>query len=436
MRHAPLDSKLFVDNRRRLAELMLSNSVAVVNSNDVLPTNADGTLLMQPNSDLFYLSGIEQEESLLLLAPSAFDEKLREVLFLRQPDEHLKIWEGHKLSKEEATKISGIKTVKWLSEWPGVFHSLMCEAEHVYLNTNEHKRTSNDVQTRDARFISRCQAKYPLHDYRRLARLMHQLRVVKSEAEIKLLREAIDITDNGFRRVARFVKPGVSEQEIEAEFAHEFVRRRAKFAYPPIIAGGANACVLHYVSNDQVCRKGDLLLLDVAASYANYNADLTRTIPVSGKFTRRQRDVYNAVLRVMRASIQGATVGKLHRDWQKEAQAMMNDQLLALGLLKRSDIRKQTEDEPACRKYFMHGLGHPLGLDVHDVGFTNEPFAPGWVLTVEPGIYIPDEGFGIRLENDIFLTETGPVDLMADIPVESQEIEELVQGASRGRNRS
>ena len=230
----------------------------------------------------------------------------------------------------------------------------------------------------------------------------------------------------GFRRVAKFVQPGVMEYEVEAEFAHEFTRRRGKFAYPPIIASGANSCILHYNSNDQVCKKGDLLLLDVAASYANYNADLTRTLPASGRFTRRQRDVYDAVLRVMRASIAGATIGKLTRDWQKEAQAMMNEELLALGLLKRSDIKKQTEDEPACRKYFMHGLGHPLGLDVHDVGFTTEPFAAGWVLTVEPGIYIPDEGFGIRLENDIVVTENGPVDLMEKIPVEAEEIEELM----------
>ncbi|HSU68745.1 MAG TPA: aminopeptidase P family protein [Tepidisphaeraceae bacterium] len=431
MRHLPVNSKLFVENRRRLAERMLPNAVAVVNANDVLPTNADGSLLMQPNSDLFYLTGVEQEDSILLLAPNAFDEKLREVLFLRQPNEHLKIWEGHKLSKKEATELSGIKTVKWLSDWPGVFHSLMCDAEHVYLNSNEHKRSTNEVPTRDARFVAQCQADYPLHAYHRLARLMHQLRIIKSDAEIALLKQAIDVTDKGFRRVARFVKPGVSEHEIEAEFAHEFIRSRARFAYPPIIASGGNACVLHYVSNDQVCKKGDLLLLDVAASYANYNADLTRTIPVSGKFSRRQKQVYDAVLRVMRASIQGATVGKLHRDWTKEAQAMMNDELLSLGLLKRSDIRKQTEDEPACRKFFMHGLGHPLGLDVHDVGFTNEPFAPGWVLTVEPGIYLPGEGFGIRLENDILVTENGPVDLTAHIPVEAGEIEELMRTSGR-----
>jgi len=426
MRHQPIDPKLFIENRQRLAKLLLPNSLAVVNANDIPPVNSDGVLLMQPNSDLFYLTGIEQEESILVLSPDAFDEKLREVLFLREPNQQLKTWEGHKLSREEATAISGIKTVKWLSEFRGAFHSLVCDAENVYLNSNEHKRAAIEVESRDARFVAECQTRYPLHQYQRLARLMHRLRASKSELELDLLRQAIDITDKGFRRVARFVRPGVMEYEVEAEFAHEFTRLRGKFAYNPIIASGGNACVLHYVSNDQTCKPGELLLLDVAASYANYNADLTRTIPVSGKFTRRQKQVYNAVLRVMRQSIQNATVGKLHRDWQKEAQAMMNEELLALGLLKPNDIKKQKPDEPACRKYFMHGLGHPLGLDVHDVTFTTEPFAPGWVLTVEPGIYIPDEGFAVRIENNIVLTEAGPIDLMADIPVEADEIEELM----------
>lgn len=424
MRHERIDPKLFVENRRRLTELLPPSAVAVLNANDVLPTNADATLMMQPNSDLFYLTGIEQEESVLVLAPSAADERLREVLFLREPNEHLKTWEGHKLSKDEATAVSGVKTVKWLGDWNGVFHALMCEVEHVFLNSNEHKRAVVEVETRDARFVADCRAKYPLHHYHRLARLMHRLRVAKTERELTLLRQAVDVTGKGFERLLKFVRPGVTEYEVEAELAHEFVRNRGKFAYNPIIASGANACVLHYLANDQVCRKGELLLLDVAASYANYNADLTRTIPVGGRFTRRQKQVYNAVLRVMRASIQGAVVGKLHRDWQREAQAMMNEELLELGLLKKSDIKKQTLDEPACRKYFMHGLGHPLGLDVHDVGFTTEPFAAGWVLTVEPGIYIPEEGFGVRLENDIVVTESSPIDLMADIPVEADEIEE------------
>ena len=426
MRHATIDSKLFTENRDRLKKLLPAKSLAIVNANDIPPTNADGSLMMQPNSDLFYLTGIEQEESILLLAPDAHDPKHREILFVREPSEHLKIWEGHKHSKAEATKISGIKQVKWLSEFPVIFRILMCELEHVWLNSNEHKRAHVEVESRDARFARECQANFPLHNYNRLARLMHQLRVVKSPAEIELLKQSVAITEKGFRRLLKFVKPGVTEHEVEAELAHEFIRHRAKFAYNPIIASGKNANILHYNQNDQPCKKGDLLLLDVAASYANYNADLTRTIPVSGRFTRRQKAVYNAVLRVMRASIKGATVGKLTRDWLKESQLMMNEELLSLGLLKKSDIKKQTEDELACRKYFMHGLGHPLGLDVHDVGFTTEPFAPGWVLTVEPGIYIPKEGFGVRLENDIVVTADGPVDLMASTPIEAEEIEDLM----------
>jgi Xaa-Pro aminopeptidase len=426
MRHLPINPDLFITNRNRLRALLPGGAMVIVNANDVLPTNADGSLPIVPNSDLFYLTGIEQEESILVLAPDAFDERHREILFVREPNEHLKTWEGHKLTKEEATKISGIKTVKWLSEFDGLFRQLMTDVEQVYLNSNEHARATVEVQTRDARFIRRCQEQYPLHQYHRLARLMPRQRVAKSEIEVELLKKAIDITDKGFRRVCRFVEPGVTEYEVEAEFAHEFVRSRGRFAYNPIIASGENACVLHYIANDQPCRKGELLLLDVAASYANYNADLTRTIPVSGRFSRRQKQVYNAVLRVMRQSIAGATVGKLHRDWQKEAQEMMNQELLQLGLLKPKDIRNQTADNPACRKYFMHGLGHPLGLDVHDLGYTREPFAPGWVLTVEPGIYIPEENLGVRLENDIILTENGQVDLMAHIPVETDEIEELM----------
>jgi Xaa-Pro aminopeptidase len=426
MRHAPIESDLFVENRRRLCQMMEPQSIAVLNANDALPVNADATLPVLPNSDLFYLSGIEQEESVLVLAPSAFNENLREVLFLREPSALLKTWEGHKHSKEEASRISGIKSVRWLSEFPTLFHQLMCEAEHVYLNTNEHNRATIAVETRDARFIADCRRRYPLHDYRRLARLLHQLRAVKSRPEIELLRKAIAITDRAFQRVCRFVKPGVNELDIEAEFAHEFIRNRASFAYSPIIASGANACILHYNQNDQPCRRDDLLLLDVAAQYANYSADLTRTIPVKGRFTRRQKQVYNAVLRVMRAGIKGAVVGKLHRDWQREAVSLMNEELLGLGLLKAKDVRQHTHEKPACFKYFMHGLGHPLGLDVHDVGHTQQPFAPGWVLTVEPGIYIPEEGFGIRLENNVLVTEAGPVDLTAAIPVEADEIEHLM----------
>jgi Xaa-Pro aminopeptidase len=356
---------------------------------------------------------------------------MREILFIRETNDLLAIWEGHKLTKEEARKLSGVKRVEWLSEFRPLFHRLMCECDHVYLNSNEHKRAVIEVETRDARFVRETQRRYPLHDYRRLAQLMHRLRAVKSSHEIELLRQACAITKAGFLRVCRFVKPGVSETEVEAEYAHEFIRKGGAFAYWPIIASGQNACVLHYIQNDQTCRKGELLLLDVAAQYANYNADLTRTIPVNGRFTRRQRQIYQAVLHVLRGASKAALPGKLPKQWQKDAEALMEEQLLSLGLLTRAEIRKQDPDKPALKKYFMHGVGHPLGLDVHDVALTTEPIQAGWVLTVEPGIYLPDEGFGVRLENNILVQDGGNVDLMADIPIEPDEIEAAMKGRSR-----
>jgi Xaa-Pro aminopeptidase len=428
MRYDPIDPKLFILNRARLAKLLPPHSLAVLHANDILPTNADGSLRLRQNSDLFYLTGVDQEESILLVYPDADDEKFREILFLRETSDLIAIWEGRKLTKEEARRATGIQRVEWLSEFRPVFHRLMCECEHVWLNTNEHKRAVIEVQTRDARFIQETRARYPLHDYQRLARLMHPLRAVKSEEEIKLLRRACGLTRAGFERVARFVKPGVTETEVEAEFAHEFIRRGGDFAYWPIIAGGKNACVLHYVANDQVCRKGELLLLDVAASYAHYNSDLTRTLPVSGKFSRRQKQVYNAVLRVLRACIRGLTPGRLVKDWQKEAERLTEAELVGLGLLTPRQIKAQDPGHPAFKKYFMHGVGHPLGLDVHDVGLTTQPIQAGWVMTVEPGIYIREEGLAVRLENDVLVTENGPVDLMADIPIEAGDIERLMQG--------
>lgn len=432
MRKAGIDSQLFRGNRARLEKLLLPNSLAVVNANDVLPTNGDGTMLLCPNSDLYYLAGIEQEETRLLLYPDAHEEEHRAILFLRQPGPMTEIWEGHKLTKEEARTISGVARVEWLSEFGPLFHRLMCECEHVYLNSNENKRASTVIETRDARFVRETQRLYALHDYQRLARLMHKLRAVKTEPEIALIRQACEITSAGFRRVCQFVKPGVNETEVEAEFAHEFIRRGGRFAYNPIIASGKNACALHYTNNDQPCRRGELLLLDVAASYANYNADLTRTIPVDGRFSHRQRQVYDAVLRVLRAASKAAVPGKLPKDWQKEAGALVECELVGLGLLKMADIRKQPRDEPAFKKYFMHGVGHPLGLDVHDVGLTVEPMRAGWVLTVEPAIYVREEGFGIRLENDIVIQQGRNVDLMKDIPIEAEEIEQLMTRKNKG----
>lgn len=435
MRHAPISSKLFADNRERLARLMLGNSLAVVNSNDILPTNADGSLRLVVSSDLFYLTGIEQEESILLLYPDSHFEEFREILFLREPTPLMEIWEGHKLTREEARKISGVKRVEWLSDFDGIFRRLMCEAEQVYLNSNEHKRAVVQVETREARFVAETQRQYPLHSYQRLARLMHKLRVVKSEAEIDLLRQACALTGKGFQRVMKFTKPGVNEAEVEAEFAHEFIRGRGGFAYTPIIAGGLNACALHYIENSMDCRAGDLLLLDVAAQYANYNSDMTRTIPVSGRFTRRQRQVYDSVLRVFRQCAKNLVPGKLPKTWQKEAEALIEEELLKLGLLRPRDIKKQSPDKPALKKYFMHGVGHPIGLDVHDVGHVTEPMQAGWVMTVEPAIYIPEEGFAVRLENTIVIGEKENVDLMAHIPIEADEIEAAMSKGRSGRGK-
>jgi Xaa-Pro aminopeptidase len=430
MRYAPIDPQLFVENRARLRQLLQPRSLVVLNANDILPTNADGVLGFVQNSDLFYLTGVDQEETVLLLFPDAADEKHREILFLRETNDEIARWEGQKLTKDEARKRTGIAEVRWLAEFEALFRQLMCEAERVYLNTNEHKRAHTEVESRDARFIRRVRAQFPLHEYHRLARLMHRLRVVKSAFEIELIRKAVALTARGFDRVLKFVRPGVNELEVEAELAHEFIRGGGGFAYGPIIASGPSACVLHYVNNDRVCKKGHLLLLDVASSYANYRSDLTRTIPVSGRFSKRQRQVYDAVLRVLRASIALAVPGKLPRDWQKEAEALMEKELLDLGLLKKSQIKKQDPERPALKKHFMHGIGHPLGLDVHDVGLMTEPMQAGCVLTVEPGIYIPEEEMGVRLENDIVVGERGAIDLMADIPIEAEAIEEAMRRGS------
>ena len=426
MRHAPIDPGLFTANRERLTKRLLPNSIALIGSNDVLPGNADAVLPFRQNSDLFYLTGIEQEESLLLLYPDAQDEKLREILFVRDSNPHIATWEGHKLSPDEARRISGVARVERKSDLFPTFHRLMCECEHVFLNLNEHKRAASSVKSRAERLVHWVKGRYPLHDYQRLAPILHALRAVKSDAEISLMRQAAAITEAGFRRVCRFVKPGVSETEIEAEFAHEFLRRNGQFAYTPIIASGKNACALHYNQNDQICRNGDLLLLDVAASYANYNSDLTRTIPVSGKFSRRQKQIYQAVLRVLRAASQAATPGKLPKDWHDESAQFMEKELVDLGLLTVADIKNQNPDQPAYKKYFMHGIGHPLGLDVHDVAPATGKIEAGWVLTVEPGIYIREEGLGIRLENDIIVRTGGNIDLMEKIPIEPGEIEKLM----------
>lgn len=431
MRHEPIDSQLFVSSRERLKRLLPPNSLVVVNANDVLPANGDGTLAIVPNSNLFYLTGVEQEQTVLVLFPDADDERHRELLFLREPTAEIELWEGHKLTKDEARKISGIGHIHWLAEFPRLFHRFMCESGHVFLDANEHSRAIIEVESRAARFAAETTRRYPLQDYRRLAPLLHHLRAIKSPLEIELIRKACDLTGEGFLRVLRFTKPGVRETEVEAEFAHEFIRQGSQFAYLPIIATGKNACCLHYVANSSVCRDGELLLLDVAAAYANYNADMTRTIPVNGRFTRRQKQVYNAVLRVLRQSIQALTAGRKHKDWQKEVEQLMEKELVDLGLITTTDIARQDPDKPVFKKYFMHGAGHPVGLGVHDSVNLSEPIQPGWVMTVEPAIYLPEEGFAVRLEDDVLVTEKGAVDLLAGVPIEADEIEALMQPRSK-----
>ncbi len=425
MRYDIIDKELFVQNRQRLYKLLKPKSLVVLNANDVMPTNADGTMGFQQNSDLFYLSGIDQEETTLVLFPEHPDPRFREVLFLRETNELIAVWEGGKLSKEQATKISGVERIYWTHQFEAIFSQMVFEADYVYLNTNEHARGDLQVQSRDARYIRDFKERYPLHTLQRLAPLSYYLRATKQTQEIGLIQQAIDITREGFLRVLKFTKPEVWEYEIEAEFAHEFIKRRSKgFAYTPIIASGANACVLHYVQNNKQCKDGEILLLDVAAEYANYNADLTRSIPVNGRFTPRQREVYEAVLRVMKAAKMMLTTGNTLDEYQAEVAKVMESELLGLGLLTKTDIENQDPEWPAYKKYFMHGTSHLLGLDVHDVGSRYRKFAPGMVFTCEPGIYIKQEGLGIRLENNILITETGNIDLMAHIPIEADEIEE------------
>jgi len=429
MRYQKINQQLFVQNRRNLQKQLKTNSVVVVNANDIMPTNADGTMRFRQNSDLFYLTGVDQEESILVLCPDFPDEKFREVLFVRETNKQIALWEGHKLTKEEARDLTGVNTVLWVSEFQKIFNTMMVmgNVEHVYLNTNDHYRAEVTVDSRDQRFIRWCKERYPLHKYERLAPIMHRLRSVKSKEEIILMQRACDITDKAFRRVLGFVKPGVKEYEIEAEYAHEFLSSGSRgFAYEPIIASGANSCVLHYIINDKECRDGDVLLLDVGAEYANYNADLTRTIPVNGKFSSRQKDVYNAVLRIHKAAMTMLGPGIMYYDYHKEVQKLTEAELIGLKLLDKKDVEKQNPDKPLFLKYFAHGTSHMLGLDVHDVGNMYQKMIPGMVWTIEPGIYIKEEGIGVRIENNVVITEDGCIDLMKNIPREVEEIEDLM----------
>ena len=428
MKYHQIDRNLFIKNREKFIAQMAPQSLAVFNSNDIYPVSADSTLPFAQHRDIFYLSGVDQEESILVLFPDAFEEKHREVLFLRETNERIAIWEGEKLTKERALEVSGIKSVYWLSDFPTIFRKLMVEAENVYINNNEHYRASIETETREDRFIKKLKQEYPAHQYLRSNPILQRLRSVKEPQEIALIQQACDITEKGFRRILGFVKPGVWEYEIEAEFAHEFLRNRSKgFAYTPIIASGNNANVLHYIENNQQCKDGDLILFDVAAEYANYASDLSRTIPVSGRYTARQREVYDAVLRCKKAAETLLVTGNNWYDYHKEMGKIYTSELLGLGLLDKADVQNENPDWPAYKKYMMHGTSHHMGLDTHDYGILTDDFVEGMVFTNEPGFYIPEEGFGIRLEDDYVIQNQGlPLNLMKNIPLEAAEIEELM----------
>jgi len=428
MKYSAINSKLFIENRKRFSKNLKPNSIALFVSNDVMPTNADGQMGFVQNSDLFYLSGVDQEETILLIYPDAVNGEHKEILFVKETNETIAIWEGAKLTKPEAEKTSGIKTVHWTNHFEQVFQSIVFQAETIYLNGNEHARQHNMLETAEMRFNKKIIEKFPLHKTERSAPIMHKLRAIKSDYEIDLIQQACDITGKGFRRLLSFVKPGVMEYEIEAELIHEFIRNRSRgFAYTPIVASGENACVLHYTANNKQCKTGDVILLDVAAEYANYASDLTRCLPVNGKFTKRQKQVYNAVLRVMKSAKKMLQAGNTFTEYNKAVGQLMEKELVDLGVLSLTDIKKQNPKLPAYKKYFMHGTSHFLGLDVHDVGDYNRKMEAGMVFTCEPGIYIPEEKLGIRLENDILITAKGNIDLMANIPIEADEIEALME---------
>jgi Xaa-Pro aminopeptidase len=428
MKYHQIDSQLFIKNRAKFSSKMKANSVAIFNSNDIYPVSADSTLPFAQHRDIFYLSGVDQEESILLLFPEAPYEHLKEILFLKETNEHIAIWEGEKLTKNRAFEVSGIKTVIWLQDFYKTLKEIMAYADTIYINTNEHYRAAIETETREARFVKWWKENYPAHQVAKSNPILQHLRSIKESEELDLIQNACNITEKGFRRLLSFVKPNVMEYEIEAELAHEFLRNRSKgFAYTPIIASGNNANVLHYIENNQQCKAGDLILLDVAAEYANYSSDMTRMIPVSGRFTDRQKAVYKAVLHVKNEATKLLTPGTLWKQYHIEVGKIMTSELLALGLLDRADIQNENPDWPAYKKYFMHGTSHHMGLDTHDYGLLHQPMQTNMVFTVEPGIYIPAEGFGIRLEDNLVIQAKGePINLMKNIPIEMEEIESLM----------
>lgn len=428
MKYHSIDSQLYVKNRAKFAAEMKPNSVAVFNSNDIYPVSADSSLPFAQHRDILYLSGVDQEESILLLFPDAPYDNLKEILFLKETNEHIAVWEGEKLTKDAALATTGIKNVIWLQDFDKTLKEVMSYADTMYINTNEHYRASIETETREARFVKSWKQNYPAHKVEKSNPILQKLRSVKEQTELDLIQKACDITEKGFRRILKFTKPGIAEYEIEAEFAHEFLRNRSKgFAYTPIIASGKNANVLHYIENNQECKAGDLILLDVGAEYANYSSDMSRTIPVSGRFSDRQKQVYNAVLRVKNEATKMLIPGTFWKQYHVEVGKLMTSELLGLGLLDKADIQNETEEKPAYKKYFMHGTSHHMGLDTHDYGLLHLPMEANMVFTVEPGIYIPAEGFGIRLEDDVVILPNGePFNLMRNIPIEVEEIESIM----------
>jgi Xaa-Pro aminopeptidase len=427
MRYQPLSAATYREHRARFRQQMEKGGLAIFHSNDVMPTSADGHLPFKQATDILHLTGIDQEETVLLLFPDAVDAKDREILFVRETNEHIAIWEGAKFTQKEATDLSGIATVLWTSAYEATVKRLMPQAEKLYLNSNEHLRQGNAVETREERLNKVLRERYPLHELKRSAPIMHRIRSVKTAEEVAQMRKAVAITGKAFQRVCGFLKPGVKEYEIEAEITHEFLRNGSRgHAYTPIIASGYSACVLHYITNDQVCQDGDVILMDFGCEYGGYASDLTRCLPVNGRFTDRQRAVYNAVLRVKNEATSLLRPGTILAEYHKEVGRIMESELIGLGLLDKTDVKHQDPEKPLYKKYFMHGTSHFLGLDVHDVGLWNQPIAEGMVFTVEPGIYIREEKLGIRLENDVLVTSGAPDDLFKDIPVEAEAVEELM----------
>ncbi len=428
MKYNKIDSSLYIHNRKNFINKMNKGALAVFNSNDIYTTSADSTLPFVQHRDILHLSGVDQEESILLLFPDAIEEKHREILFLKETNDLIAVWEGEKLTKKQAFETSGIKTVYWLNQFETIFNSLLAESTSIYLNSNEHTRANTEAESREDRFISRFKEKYPTHSIKRSAPIMHQIRSVKHKIELDLMQKACNITEAGFRRLLKFIKPDVMEYNIEAELMHEFINNCSKgFAYTPIIASGKSACVLHYIENNKQCNKGDVILMDFGAEYANYASDLTRCVPVSGKFTKRQKDVYNAVLHVKEEASKLLIPGAMLNEYHKCVGHLMEEQLVKLKLLTTSEIKNADPNWPAYKKYFMHGTSHFIGLDTHDIGLWAEPIKENMVFTVEPGIYIPEENLGIRLEDDLVVTKNGePFNLMQSIPIEPEEIEELM----------